>query len=85
MRVRRCGMRELSQLIDVEEPAWPEPREILSAGPVEACSALWGCGVERSGARPADAHVARLTRWSDQVDDVRSRQAGSPSGAVKPH
>ncbi|MGW7241529.1 DUF2625 family protein [Streptomyces sp. NPDC054804] len=27
-------MRELSQLIDVEEPAWPELRETLGAGPV---------------------------------------------------
>ncbi|MFC8263970.1 DUF2625 domain-containing protein [Streptomyces sp. NPDC057291] len=27
-------MRELSQLIDVEEPAWPELREALGAGPV---------------------------------------------------
>jgi hypothetical protein len=27
-------MRELNQLIDVEEPAWPELREILGAGPV---------------------------------------------------
>lgn len=33
----RCddaGMRELSQLIDVEEPAWPELRETLDASPV---------------------------------------------------
>lgn len=28
-------MRELSQLIDVEEPAWPELRETLGAGPVD--------------------------------------------------
>ncbi|WP_326791184.1 DUF2625 domain-containing protein [Streptomyces sp. NBC_00841] len=27
-------MRELSQLIDVEEPAWPELRETLGAWPV---------------------------------------------------
>lgn len=27
-------MRELSQLIDVEEPAWPELRQTLGAGPV---------------------------------------------------
>ncbi|MFD0369687.1 DUF2625 domain-containing protein [Streptomyces sp. NPDC127114] len=27
-------MRELSELIDVEEPAWPELREIVGAGPV---------------------------------------------------
>lgn len=29
-----AGMRELSELIDVEEPAWPELREIVGAGPV---------------------------------------------------
>ncbi|MGW4519399.1 DUF2625 family protein [Streptomyces sp. NPDC004393] len=27
-------MRELSQLIDVEEPAWPELRETFDASPV---------------------------------------------------
>lgn len=27
-------MRELSQLIDVEEPAWPELKDVLGGGPV---------------------------------------------------
>ncbi|MER7729191.1 DUF2625 domain-containing protein [Streptomyces sp. NPDC096323] len=48
-------MRELSQLIDVEEPAWPELRQSLSAGPV-AVEVL-----------PADSDLGRASLLQLQV------------------
>ncbi|PSK58503.1 hypothetical protein B0E38_01322 [Streptomyces sp. 111WW2] len=50
-----AGMRELNQLIDVEEPAWPELRETLGGGsvPVEVL--------------PADTDVARTSLLQLQV------------------
>ncbi|MFF4186657.1 hypothetical protein ACFYZ9_26075 [Streptomyces sp. NPDC001691] len=47
-------MREVSQLIDVEEPAWPELRETLGAGTVPVAELL---GVARNTGRQFDGAV----------------------------
>ncbi|MFF1691576.1 MULTISPECIES: DUF2625 family protein [unclassified Streptomyces] len=48
-------MRELSQLIDVEEPAWPELRETLDASPVSV------------GVLPPDSDLGRASILELQI------------------
>ncbi|MER5601767.1 DUF2625 domain-containing protein [Streptomyces sp. NPDC002265] len=83
-------MRELSQLIDVEEPAWPELREALGSGPVSvevlppdsdlARSSLLQLQVTaRSYLGAVVLHCGALL-----VDHGWVRVFGSPSGGAVP-